>query len=241
MATTVIYGGSGGIGAATARRLVAAGKAVHLAGRNAQALQTLADELGCGFTVGDVVDPSLHSQTAADAGDCVGGLVYAAGTINLRPLARLTADDFARDYAVNVTGAALAVQAFAASLKKNDTPGSVVLFSSVAASQGFSFHASTGAAKAAVEGLARSLAAELAPRIRVNAVAPSLTRTPLAAALTAREESVAAIAALHALPRLGEADDIAAAAEFLLSDQAGWVTGQVWAVDGGRSTLRPKG
>ena len=241
MGITVIYGGSGGIGSAVARRLVAAGEAVHLVGRNAEALCALATEIGAGWTPGDVVDPDLHKRVASDSGDTVSGLVYAVGTINLKPLARLGADDFARDYAVNVTGAALAVQALSASLKRGEQPGSVVLFSSVAAAQGFSFHASTGAAKAAVEGLTRSLAAELAPRIRVNAVAPSLTRTPLAAALTAREEAATAIAGLHALPRLGEADDIAAAVQYLLSDQASWTTGHVLAVDGGRSTLRPKG
>jgi len=241
MGITIIYGGAGGIGSAVARRLVASGGAVHLVGRNAEALYALANEIGAGWTPGDVTDPELHKRVAVDAGDTVSGLVYAVGTINLKPLARLGADDFSRDYAVNVTGAALATQALSGALKRGEQPGSVVLFSSVAAAQGFSFHASTGATKAAVEGLARSLAAELAPRIRVNAVAPSLTRTPLAAALTAREESAAAIAALHALPRLGEADDIAAVVEFLLSKQAGWVTGQVWGVDGGRSTLRPKG
>lgn len=241
MGTTVVYGGSGGIGSAVARRLASTGKPVHLVGRNADALAALASEIGATTTLGDVLEMDLHARVAAEAGEVVDGLVYAVGTINLRPLARLGADDFARDYAVNVTGAALATQALSTGLKRGEQPGSVVLFSSVAASQGFSFHASTGAAKAAVEGLVRSLAAELAPRIRVNAVAPSLTRTPLASALTAREESASAIAALHALPRLGEADDIAAAVEFLLSAQAGWVTGQVWGVDGGRSTLRPKG
>ncbi|MFM7321507.1 MAG: SDR family NAD(P)-dependent oxidoreductase [Armatimonadota bacterium] len=241
MATTVIYGGTGGIGAAVARALRSEGGTVHLVARDADRLASLAGEIGASTTVGDVTDPDLHKRVAADAGESVSGLVYAVGTINLKPLARLGAEDFARDYAVNVTGAALAVQALSAALKRGEQPGSVVLFSSVAAAQGFSFHASTGAAKAAVEGLVRSLAAELAPRIRVNAVAPSLTRTPLAAALTAREEAAAAIAALHALPRLGEADDIAAAVRYLLSDQASWTTGHVLAVDGGRSTLRPKG
>jgi NAD(P)-dependent dehydrogenase (short-subunit alcohol dehydrogenase family) len=111
----------------------------------------------------------------------------------------------------------------------------------VAVAQGFASHASVGMAKGAVEGLARSLAAELAPKVRVNVVAPSLTRTPLARALTANEGMASGIAAMHALQRLGEAEDIAAAAAFLVSSESAWITGQVLGVDGGRSTLRTKG
>jgi len=116
-----------------------------------------------------------------------------------------------------------------------------VLFSSVAVAQGFSAHASIGMAKGAVEGLMLSLAAELAPKIRVNCIAPSLTRTPLAQALTSNEQMANAIAGLHAMQRLGEADDAAALAAFLLSSEASWITGQVIGVDGGRSSLRTKG
>ena len=118
--------------------------------------------------------------------------------------------------------------------------GSVVLFSTVAVQQGFPNHSIIAAAKGAVEGLTRALAAELAPHVRVNAVAPSLTRTPLAAALTQNEPMAKAIAAMHALPRLGEPEDMAACAAFLLSPDSGWVTGQIIGVDGGRSTLRTK-
>ncbi len=117
----------------------------------------------------------------------------------------------------------------------------MVLFSTVAVAQGFSNHASIGMAKGAVEGLMLSLAAELAPKVRVNCVAPSLTKTPLAQALTSNEQMAGAIAGLHALQRLGEPEDIAAAAAFLLSPEASWITGQVIGVDGGRSMLRTKG
>jgi NAD(P)-dependent dehydrogenase (short-subunit alcohol dehydrogenase family) len=118
---------------------------------------------------------------------------------------------------------------------------SVVLFSSVAVAQGFAAHASIAMAKGAVEGLTRSLAAELAPKVRVNSIAPSLTRTPLALALTSNEALAKAVADTHALRRLGEAEDVAALAAFLLGPEAGWITGQVIGVDGGRSTLRTKG
>lgn len=241
MAKVLLYGGTGGIGAALARRLHARGFALHLVARDPQRLAALGEELGAGTTAGDVRDSELFARAAADAGDTLAGLVYAVGTINLRSVARLTEADFMDDLRVNAVGAALAVQASLPALKRADGTASVVLFSSVAASQGFSFHASTGMAKAAVNGLTLALAAELAPRVRVNAVAPSLTRTPLAGALLARDESAAAIAALHALPRLGAPDDIAALAEFLLLPEAGWITGQVFGVDGGRSTVRAKG
>lgn len=241
MTTTVIYGGTGGIGAAVARALRTNGNAVHLVARDADRLGALAAEIGATTTCGDVRDDTLHARVAADAGDAVDALVYAVGNVRLKPLHRLTGPEFAEDFQLHVTGAALAVQAHLAALKRADGGAAVVLYSSVAAAQGFGFHAATGAAKAAVEGLVRSLAAELAPRIRVNAVAPSLTRTPLADALLSREEAAAAIAALHPLPRLGEVDDIAAATCYLLGPGAAWITGQVLAVDGGRSTLRPKG
>jgi len=137
-----------------------------------------------------------------------------------------------------LVGAALAVRAAAPRLQEG---AGVVLFSSVAARQGFLQHAPIATAKAAVEGLARSLAADLAPRVRVNVVAPSLTRTALAARFTANEPMQKAIAQLHALPRLGEAEDAAALAAFLMGADAGWITGQVFAVDGGRSTVRSRG
>ena len=116
-----------------------------------------------------------------------------------------------------------------------------MLFSSVAARQGFGFHASMGMAKGAVDGLTLSLAAELAPRIRVNAIAPSLTRTPLADRILSSDQTAAALAAMHATQRLGTPEDVAALADFLLSTESTWMTGQILGLDGGRSTLRPKG
>jgi NAD(P)-dependent dehydrogenase (short-subunit alcohol dehydrogenase family) len=232
----IIYGGSGGIGSALARRLNRAGASVHLVGRNQSRLLAVAEELQAGYTVGDVTDPELFSRVAEDAGEKVDGLVYAVGTINLRSFTRLEAADYLQDFQVNALGAALAVNAAVKALKKG-TSASVVLFSSVAAVSGFSFHASMGMAKAAVSGLTISLAAELAPHIRVNAIAPSLVKTPLTEKMLANEKTAEAIAAMHPLKRLGEADEIASLAQYLLSADAGWITGQILSADGGRSTL----
>lgn len=237
---TLIFGANGGIGSATARLLAGRGRPLHLVGRDGDAVRTLADETGASFSIGDVLADGFIAQAAHDASECLDGLVYAVGSITLKALPRLTRADFLRDYELNALSAALAVQAALPALKKSGR-GSVVLFSSIAASQGFGMHASIGMAKAAVNGLTLGLAAELAPAVRVNAIAPSLTRTPLSKPLWQNEAMAQSIAGLHPLPRLGEPSEVAALAAFLLSEDAGWITGQVIGVDGGRSSLRVKG
>ena len=161
------------------------------------------------------------------------------GSIVLRPLKRVTPEDFHEAFRLNALGAALAVQAAEPFLKQ--AKGSVVFFSTIAAGSGFANHAVTAAAKGAVEGLTVSLAADLAPDVRVNCIAPSLMRTPMARPLTGNETMAKSISQLHPIPRLGEAEDAAALAAFLLGESAGWITGQVIGMDGGRSTLRVKG
>lgn len=237
----VIYGGSGGIGSTTARLLRADGHELHLVGRNEKKLAPLAAELDAGSTVGDVCEESLFSQVAEDFSAPWDGLVYSVGTITLGSIRRLTSTDFLHDFHVNAMGAALAVKAGLPALKKSVGSPSVVLFSSVAAFQGFTLHSSIGMAKGAIRGLTLSLAAELAPKIRINAVAPSLIKTPLAESILANEQLTSALTDLHPLKKLGTSTDIANLVVFLLSDQAGWVTGQIISIDGGRSTLRPTG
>jgi NAD(P)-dependent dehydrogenase (short-subunit alcohol dehydrogenase family) len=234
----LIFGGVGGIGGALARRLRTRGYTVVITSRVADRAAAFAAEIGAAPLVCDCLDEaSIQAAIAAAAPDGrLGGIVYAVGSIPLKPLARTTAADMLAAFQLNVVGAMTAVRTGAEALKA--AHGSVVLFSSVAASQGFPMHTAIAAAKAAVEGLTLSLAAELAPSVRVNAIAPSLTATPLAAGLTTNPLMAAGIAALHPIPRLGTADEMAALAQFLLSADAAWMTGQIIGVDGGRSTLR---
>lgn len=244
MKRVVLYGGTGGIGRATATALRRRGYPLHLAARDAGRLGAAASDLGeTTFTAGDVADPDFFAKVTQEAGADLGGLVYAVGTINLRPLAKLTLADVEADFRINALGAFLAVQAATPALKASagEAGVGVVLFSTVAVAQGFPAHASVAMAKGAVEGLALSLAAELSPKIRVNVVAPSLTRTPLSAAITNSATLASGIAAMHALQRLGTPEDIAGLASFLVSEEAAWITGQVIGVDGGRSALRTKG
>ncbi len=240
--TFLIYGGSGGIGSALARQLRARGHGVHLVARDRERLSALAGEIGATFSVADVLDRDTVAAVAGEAGPRLAGLAYCVGSINLKPVGRLTDAEFLRDYELNALGAVRAVQASLPALKAHDGPtASILLISTVAVAQGFAAHASVSMAKGAVEGLTVALAAELAPRIRVNCIAPSLTRTPLAQALTGSETMANAIAALHAIPRLGEAEDVAPLAALLLDRDSGWITGQIIGVDGGRSMLRTKG
>ena len=172
--------------------------------------------------------------------DVVNGVVYCPGTINLRSFRALKPHDFVSDFEVNLVGAVKFLQGCLTALKKGagDQPASVVLFSTVAVSQGLSMHASVAAAKGAVEGLTRSLAAEWAPKIRVNCIAPALTDTPLASRFFSSPENRQAMALKYPLGRTGLPADLASTARFLLSSDASWMTGQVLAVDGGMSTLR---
>jgi NAD(P)-dependent dehydrogenase (short-subunit alcohol dehydrogenase family) len=235
----VIVGGTGGVGAALARRLVAEGRAVHLVARDEARLQALAAELGATWAVADVLDEAQLAAAVAAAGGAIEGLAYCVGSIVLKPVRRVDSAAMVDAYRLNVVGALVAVRETLDALKAGG--GSVVLFSSIAAGQGFTNHVVIATAKGAVEALTRSLAADLSPSVRINCIAPSLTETPLAAALTSNEAMAKSIAALHPIPRLGLAADMAAAAAFLLSPDAAWITGQVLPVDGGRSTVRTKG
>ena len=165
------------------------------------------------------------------------GIVYCPGSINLKPFARIKPEDFLNDYALQVVGAVKIIQAVLPKLKAAEN-ASVILFSTVAVQVGFNFHSLISSSKGAVEGLVRALAAELAPNIRVNCIAPSITDTPLAAGLLNTPEKKEANALRHPLKKIGTPENIADLAAFLLSDKASWITGQIIHADGGMSALK---
>lgn len=235
--TVIVYGAAGAVGSYTAKLLHDQNYPLHLVGRDRDTLETLAGDLAAGITVGDVNDDDLFDRVNDDSGSEIGGIVYAVGTINLGSIRRLNQSDFLNDFKVNAMGAALAVQSALPQLKKHKGISSIVLFSSVAAQRGFAMHTSMGMAKGAIDGLTRSLAAELAPGIRVNAISPSVTQSPLSEKILLNEQVAESIKNKHPLKRLGTPEDAARLAAFLISEESGWITGQVLGVDGGRSTI----
>lgn len=233
--TVLIVGATSGIGLALARRLVRGGATVISTSRGDGAALR---ELGISHHRIDVRS-DVGEALGAALPDKLDGLVYCPGSITLKPFPRLTLADFQNDLDINLFGAVRVIQAALPALKKSGDAG-VVLFSTVASQVGMNFHASIASAKSAVEGLGKSLAAEFASAgIRVNVVAPSLTRTPMAGNLLSNEEREAASAKRHPISRIGDSEEMAATAAFLLSPEAGWITGQVLPVDGGMSALRP--
>ena len=227
----VVIGGSSGIGLATVRQLQAEGANVWVASRTIGGLNELSGVQHIPFDVlnddaGEISWPAeLH------------GLVYCPGSINLKQLRSLTVEDFQKDFDINVLGAVKVLKAARKSLIKSGN-SSVVLYSTVAVGQGMPFHASVAASKGAVEGLTRSIAAEWAPKVRVNCIAPSLTDTPLAANLLSSDAKREASDKRHPLRRVGTPEDISALTTFLLSDKSSWISGQIFGVDGGMSALR---
>lgn len=225
----LIIGASRGIGRAIAEHLIAQGRPVISVARS-----PLGPQGALAHWSVDVVTDGLPTDRIPTA---LAGMAYCPGTINLKPLRSFRSEDLRRVLEVDLVGAFRCAQDTAEALRRN--PGSAMLFfSSVAVSQGMPYHAVVAAAKGGVEGLMRSLAAELAPTVRVNCIAPSLTRTTLAERLLDNPVKARNAAERHPLERVGTVDDLAAMATFLLGPQAGWVTGQVIGVDGGLSSLR---
>lgn len=169
--------------------------------------------------------------------ETIDGIAYCVGAINLKPFHRITEEDYISDYKLQVLGAVKVIQSVLPRLKAAQN-ASIVLFSTVAVQTGFTFHSLVSASKGAIEGLTRSLAAELAPKIRVNCIAPSITNTPLAQSLLNTPEKIEASAQRHPLNRIGSPEDAAKLAAFLLSDKSSWITGQVIKLDGGISSIK---
>ncbi len=182
----------------------------------------------------NVMDETIDLNFIPDQLD---GLVYCPGSILLKPFARLNEKDLLQDFRLQILGAINCIQIALPKLKNSDK-ASIVLFSTVAVQVGMNFHSQVAISKGAIEALTKALAAEFSPKIRVNCIAPSLTDTPLAAALLNSEEKRDANAQRHPLKKIGQPQDIANMAEFLLSEKTGWMTGQIIHVDGGLSTLK---
>ncbi len=232
MSTYLVAGGSRGIGLELVRMLAPTAARIDVWSRSADDLRAEGPvrHLACDIT---------GSDPLPDPPDSIAGAAYCPGTVNLKSFRALSEDDFRRDWEVNLLGAVRFLKACQPKLKGVDgNPASVVLFSTVAVGQGMPMHSSVAAAKGAVEGLVRSLAAEWAPKVRVNAIAPALIDTPLVDRMLATPEKREAMAARYPLKRVGTATDAAALARFLLSADSSWITGQVLGLDGGMSTVR---
>jgi NAD(P)-dependent dehydrogenase (short-subunit alcohol dehydrogenase family) len=238
----LIIGGSGGIGRAVARLVTSAGGCVFLAARDPARLATVAGEVASPYAVVDATDPDAVDACADAAAAALGGLdgiVNAAGSLLLKPAHLTSTADWQATLAANLTSAFGCVRAAGRLLRSSG--GSVVLVSSAAARVGIANHEAIAAAKAGVIGLVLSAAATYArQRIRFNAVAPGLVRTPLTAGLVASEPAEKASLAMHPLGRLGEPDDVARAIAFLLDPAQAWITGQVLGIDGGLADLKPR-
>jgi 3-oxoacyl-[acyl-carrier protein] reductase len=224
----VIVGASSGIGFELAKKLSISSNVTALS-RSEKELNTLSN------TTYYSLDISEENPTFPVLDKPIDGLIYCPGTINLKPFRSLRAEDYLNEWNINFLGAVKTIKHFLPQLQQAEN-SSIVLFSTVAVQNGMAFHASIAAAKGAVEGLTRSLAAEFAPKVRVNAVAPSLTNTPLADKLINAEAKLKSAEDRHPLKKIGQPNDIANAVLYLLD--ANWVTGQIISIDGGMSALR---
>jgi len=232
----LIFGATGAIGSSLAGQLFKDKFDCHLIGRNESELKKIAEKLNYTYSICDVLKLDFTNNLKRDLNETeILGIAYCVGSIDIKPFKLTKANDFVSSYVLNLVAATEILRAFQDSLKNNK--GSVVLFSTVAAKKGFVNHSIISSAKAGVEGLTVALAAELSPHIRVNCIAPSLTQSKIASSVIKNASIEESIAKMHPLKRIGKADDSANLANFLLTSKSSWITGQIIAVDGGRSSI----
>jgi len=232
----LIFGATGSTGSSLANQLYEEKQECHLIGRNEEEIKKLANKLNYSFSVCDVLKIDFSKKLLKDLVDVeVLGIAYCIGSIDIKPFKLTKSSEFVSSYVLNLVAVTEIIRNFENNLKRNNA--SVVLFSTVAAKKGFANHSIISSAKAGVEGLTVALAAEFAPNIRVNCIAPSLTKSKMAENVIKNSKIEESIAKLHPLKRIGEGIDVANLANFLLSKNSSWITGQIIGVDGGRAAI----
>jgi len=232
----IIFGATGSIGSSLANELYSNGLDCHLVGRNEGELKKISQKFNYTFSVCDVLKINFVESLLKDLSETqILGIAYCVGSIDIKPFKLTKANDFVSSYVLNLVSVTEILRTFQDNLKNNK--GSVVLFSTVAAKKGFTNHSIISSAKAGIEGLTVALAAELAPNIRINCIAPSLTKSKIASSVIKNSSIEESIAKMHPLKRIGAGVDSAHLASFLLTSKSSWITGQIIAVDGGRSSI----
>ena len=232
----LIIGATGSVGSALSGLLKQDGIDAHLVAKNKDEVSKLSDKYGFSHTSTSVLDSDFLEKIYSDLNDVdIQGLAYCVGSIDLKPFNLVTKKDYLNCFDLNFFPVIDLIKKFQENLKKNKS--SIVLFSTIAVKQGFPNHSIISPVKASLEGLTISLASELAPNVRVNCIAPSLSKSKMADKMFKNPKITEAIAKQHPLKRLGQGKDSAELAKFLLSDQSSWITGQVIGVDGGRSSI----
>jgi len=234
----LVFGGSGSIGKALAVKLKENNYNPIILSRNEEELKNISSEIKCEYRVCDVLNTNHIEEVSKEFKDEIFGIAYCVGSINLKPLKITKDEDFIDSFKINTLSAINVIKMNQDSLVKNN--GSILLYSTVAVKQGFTNHTVVSTAKGAIEGLTLSLAAEFAPKIRVNCIAPSLTDAKMTQKLISNENIKKAIENMHPLPKIGSGEDFSDIGSFLLSDKNSWITGQIFHIDGGRSSLRIK-
>ena len=232
----LIFGATGSIGSNLASQLYFEKKDCQLLGRNEEELKKISKKFSYSFSVCDVLKINFIEKILKELSDVeVLGIAYCVGSIDIKPFRQTKASDFVSSYVLNLVAVTDIIRGFQENLKRNNA--SVVLFSTVAAKKGFVNHSIISSAKSAIEGLTVALAAELAPDIRVNCIAPSLTKSKIEMSIIKNNKIEESIAKMHPLKRIGEGSDAASLSKFLLLEESSWLTGQIIGVDGGRSSI----